>query len=96
MTDHRYGSACVGAVVRKPPGKESAEDDVVTMTRALWRFDRAMFAQRLVYSPWFSRHGSQALRCLDLARSVSDETHGVFPKLGVHRLCHPPAGHSRH
>jgi hypothetical protein len=46
MTDHRDGSACVGAVVRKPPGKESAEDDVVTMTRALWRFDRAMFAQR--------------------------------------------------
>jgi hypothetical protein len=33
MTDHRDGSACVGAVVRKPPGKESAEDDVVTMTR---------------------------------------------------------------
>jgi hypothetical protein len=69
MTDHRDGSACVGAVVRKPPGKESAEDDVVTMTRALWRFDRAMFAQRLVYSPWFSRLGSQALRCRLLARS---------------------------
>jgi hypothetical protein len=56
------------AVVRKPPGEESAEDDVVTMTRALWRrFDRAMFVQRLVYSPWFSRPGSQALRCLDCA-----------------------------
>jgi hypothetical protein len=86
MTDHRDGSACVGAVVRKPPGKESAEDDVVTMTRALWRFDHAMFAQRLVYSPWFSRLGSQALRCRLLAHR----------EILLRRKAWSPSGHGGH
>jgi hypothetical protein len=40
MTAHRDGSACTGAVVRKPPVKERAGDGVPTVTRALWRFDR--------------------------------------------------------
>jgi hypothetical protein len=29
-----------------------------------------------------------------LARSVSAGALGLFPKLGVDRLCDPPAGHS--
>ena len=40
MTAHRDNSACTRAVVRKPPGKERAGDEVPTVTRALWRFDR--------------------------------------------------------
>jgi hypothetical protein len=39
MTAHGDGSACTGAVVRKPPGKEPAGDDVPTVPRVLWRFD---------------------------------------------------------
>jgi hypothetical protein len=42
MTVHRDDSACTGAVVRKPPGKERAGDEVPTVTRALWRFDRGV------------------------------------------------------
>src|SRR5712691_3895233 len=40
MTAHRDDSACTGAVVRKPPGKERAGDEAPTVRRALWRFDR--------------------------------------------------------
>src|SRR5258708_32805172 len=40
MPAHRDGSACTGAVVRKPPVKERAGDEVRTLRRALWRFDR--------------------------------------------------------
>jgi len=38
-TVHGDGSACTGAVVRKPPRKEPAGDEVPAVTRALWRFD---------------------------------------------------------
>ena len=40
MTAHRDGSACTGAVVRKPPVKERAGDEAPTVTRGLWGFDR--------------------------------------------------------
>ena len=42
------------------------------------------------------RIGFALLRCMspELARSVSAGTEGLFPELGVDRLCHPPAGHS--
>jgi hypothetical protein len=40
MTAHRDDSACTGAVVRRPPGKERAGDELPTVRRALWRFDR--------------------------------------------------------
>jgi hypothetical protein len=42
MTAARDDSACTVAVVRKPPGKEPAGDEVATMRRALWRFDRGV------------------------------------------------------
>jgi hypothetical protein len=42
MTAHGDGSACTGAVVRKPPGKEPAGDELPTVRRALWRFDRGV------------------------------------------------------
>ena len=42
MTAHRDDSACTGAVVRKPPVKERAGDEVGTLRRALWRFDRGV------------------------------------------------------
>ena len=42
MTAHRDDSACTGAVVRKPPVKEPAGDEVPTVPRALWRFDRGV------------------------------------------------------
>jgi hypothetical protein len=42
MTAHRDDSACTGAVVRKPPVKERAGDEVRTPRRALWRFDRGV------------------------------------------------------
>jgi hypothetical protein len=42
MTADRDDSACTGAVVRKPPVKERAGDEVRTVTRALWRFDRGV------------------------------------------------------
>src|SRR5882672_8303689 len=42
MTAHGDDSACTGAVVRKPPVKERAGDEVPTVTRALWRFDRGV------------------------------------------------------
>src|SRR5882757_8571561 len=42
MTAHRDDSACTGAVVRKPPVKERAGDEVRTLRRALWRFDRGV------------------------------------------------------
>ena len=42
MTAGRDDSACTGAVVRKPPRKEPAGDEVRTMRRALWRFDRSV------------------------------------------------------
>src|SRR4051812_25129667 len=42
MTAHGDGSACTGAVVRKPPVKERAGDGVPTVTQALWRFDRGV------------------------------------------------------
>jgi hypothetical protein len=35
MTAHRDDSACTGAVVRKPPVKERAGDEVPTVTRGL-------------------------------------------------------------
>jgi hypothetical protein len=35
MTAHRDAAACTGAVVRKPPVKERAGDEVQTMTRAM-------------------------------------------------------------
>ena len=46
MTAHRDDTACAGAVVRKPPGKEPAEDELPTVTRALWGFDRAAVGVR--------------------------------------------------
>jgi hypothetical protein len=46
MTAHRDGSACTEAVVRKPPGKEHAGDDVPTVPRALWRFDCGVDGER--------------------------------------------------
>ena len=42
MTAHRDDSACTGAVVRKPPVKERAGEEVRTLRRALWRFDRGV------------------------------------------------------
>ena len=42
MTAHGDASACSGAVVRKPPGKEPAGDELPTVPRALWRFDRGV------------------------------------------------------
>lgn len=42
MTAHRDDSACTGAVVRNPSVKERAGDEVGTVTRALWRFDRGV------------------------------------------------------
>ena len=42
MTAHGDGSACTGAVVRKPPGKEPAGDELPTVPRGLWRFDRGV------------------------------------------------------
>jgi hypothetical protein len=36
MTAHRDDSACTGAVVRKPPVKERAGDEVPTVRQALW------------------------------------------------------------
>ena len=42
MTAHRDDSACTGAVVRKPPVKERGGDEVPTVTRALWGFDRGV------------------------------------------------------
>ena len=42
MTAHRDDAACTGAVVRKPPVKERAGDEVRTPRRALWRFDRGV------------------------------------------------------
>jgi hypothetical protein len=46
MTAHRDGSAWTGAVVRKPPGKERAGDELPTVRRALWRFDRGFYGGR--------------------------------------------------
>ena len=46
MTAHRDDSACAGAVVRKPPVKEPAGDEVPAVTRALWRFDRDVDGER--------------------------------------------------
>jgi hypothetical protein len=40
MTAHRDDSACTGVVVRKPPGKERAGDELPMVRRALWRIDR--------------------------------------------------------
>ena len=42
MTAHRDGSACTRAVVRKPPVKERAGEEVPTVPRVLWRFDRGV------------------------------------------------------
>ena len=42
MTAHRDGSACTRAVVRKPPMKERAGEEVPAVPRALWRFDRGV------------------------------------------------------
>jgi hypothetical protein len=42
MTAHGNGSASTGAVVRKPPGKEPAGDELPTVPRVLWRFDCAV------------------------------------------------------
>jgi hypothetical protein len=42
MTAHRGGSACTRAVVRKPAVKERAGEEVPTVPRALWRFDRGV------------------------------------------------------
>jgi hypothetical protein len=42
MPAHGDGSACTGAVVRKPPGKEPAGDELPTVRRALWRFDHVL------------------------------------------------------
>ena len=42
MMAHRDDPACTGAVVRKPPVKERAGDEVPTVTRGLWRFDRGV------------------------------------------------------
>src|SRR3954452_14772498 len=39
MTAHGDDSACTGAVVRKPPMKERAGDELPTVRRELWRFD---------------------------------------------------------
>ena len=46
MTAHRDDLACTGAVVRKPPVKERAGDEVLTVPRALWRFDRGFYGGR--------------------------------------------------
>jgi hypothetical protein len=42
MPAHRDGSACTRAVVRKPPVKERAGEEVPTVPRVLWRFDRGV------------------------------------------------------
>jgi hypothetical protein len=42
MTAHGDDSGCTGAVVRKPPRKEPAGDEVPTAPRTLWRFDRGV------------------------------------------------------
>jgi hypothetical protein len=40
MTTHRDAAGFTGAVVRKPPGKERAGDELPKVRRALWRLDR--------------------------------------------------------
>src|SRR5271154_738433 len=56
MPAHRDDWACAGAVVRKPPGKEPAGDEVPTVTRALWRFDRGVDSGR-----WGRERGGQVM-----------------------------------
>jgi hypothetical protein len=56
MTAHRDDSACAGAVVRKPPGKERAGDGMPTVRRALWRFDRGVDGGR-----WGRERGDQVM-----------------------------------
>jgi hypothetical protein len=46
MTADRDDAACTGAVVRKPPVKERAGDELPTVRRALWRFDRGVDGER--------------------------------------------------
>jgi hypothetical protein len=41
------------------------------------------------------KHSLAGFIAYAFARSVSAGTHGVFPELGVDRLCHQPAGHNR-
>ena len=67
MTAHRDDSACTGAVVRKPPVKERAGDEVRTLRRALWRFDRGFDGVREVRERvgqvMTGADGSRALFC---------------------------------
>jgi len=41
MTAHRDDATWTGAVVRKPPGEETAMGERVAVPRALWGFDRS-------------------------------------------------------
>ena len=69
MTVHRADSACTGAVVRKPPVKERAGDEVRMLWRAPWRFDRGVDGEREVRERGGQvmpgADGSQALFCTD-------------------------------
>src|SRR6266481_1981608 len=56
MTAHRDDLACTGAGVRKPPGKEPAGDEMQTVTRALWGFDRGVDGGR-----WGRERGGQVM-----------------------------------
>ena len=69
MTAHRDDSACTGAVVRKPPVKEPAGDEVPAVTRAPWRFDRDVDGEREARERGgqvlAGADGSRALFCTD-------------------------------
>src|SRR5260370_13786985 len=56
MTAHRDDWACTGAVVRNPPVKEPAGDEVQMVTRALWGFDRGVDGGR-----WGQERGGQVM-----------------------------------
>src|SRR6266852_8840561 len=65
MPAHRDGSACTGAVVRNPPVKERAGDEVRTLRRALWRFDRGVDGVREA-----RERGGQVMTGADGARAL--------------------------
>ena len=77
MTAHRDDSACTGAVVGKPPVKERAGDEMPTVTRALWRFDRGVDGRREV-----RERGDQVMTGADGSRAlVSSDEDGFRSRL---------------
>ena len=56
MPADRDDAACTVAGVRKPPVKERAGDEVRTLRRALWRFDRGVDGGR-----WGRERGDQVM-----------------------------------